>query len=194
MVAAARLLDALQTGVDLRVSPRIRTAAFLEGRAGARTEPAPPVALRQLDPGTGGYKAEDANGNEIGWVFVPVAAVDEVWDVAAFPNVWWLRAPTAKPPGPGNAHVRFTGAAGAFPQLGGSAKVYKGVKHGASGNPIAGQVVFMVLPTGSWPEEPDWYVRNSTTLTNNVIKLGSGESIRFAKLGGPPTGQVIKGT
>lgn len=196
VLAAARLLEALQTGVDLRVSPRIQTAGFLAGRAGPRSEPAPAAATRQVEGDTGGYKCTDGTGNGVGWVFVPVLGTNETYALSAIPHNWTIAAPTPKLPGPGNVYPKrsFTGSAGPFPNYGGSAKFWRGQVHDSAGDPKAGEVCFFILPTGSWPEEPEWFARSSMTLTNNVIQLGANETIVFKKLGSAPQGNAIKAT
>ena len=196
VIAAARLLDALQTGVDLRVSPKIRQAAFLTGKNGARAEPAPPVAHRQFDPTTGGYKTEDGQGNDIGWIFVPLIGNDDIYAMNSVPDNWTMNAPTPKSQITGNTYTRtsFTTAAKPFPQQPPAAKFWKGQVHNGAGNPIAGQVCFMVLPTGTWPQAPKWFCRPSMNLHNNMIKLGLNETIKFTKLGAAPGGNVKEAT
>ena len=107
-VGVSGLLQALQTGVDLR-SSGLSGARFLAGRAGPRETPAPAAATREITPDTEGYKAtHDGSGNLIAWLWSD-SGVFERWHRPGGPHAppppmpdnWTLHAAAlGKPPGP----------------------------------------------------------------------------------------------
>lgn len=205
-VGAAGLLDALQTGVDLR-SSKLTEAAFLAGRAGARTEPAPAAAFRQLDPETDGYKMtnDPQPGNPertIGWIDSDHGTNTERWHRAGppnnqnpLPNRWILHpAQPGMPPGGWTIfphRVFSTGTQLVVLNKQNGDQLFIGRKFDG-GKALNGRCWVLLRGGDPWaPAAIEWYCTDDFMPPSDVvIKLIGEEHIHFTLTPDDPTVQV----